>query len=302
MKRKIVGLLVFIFALATAVLPSLAVTPENAITSAQRAMLDERESRIIAPLDNAENLTEDMLDKHLLLMGFNEDEISRMSVDVKTDIASNGGVKIESSDDFKLSRMIVDEKGNTMEITDQDSLSLFADWGDNDFELAPVVLYNGYTSDKKNYLITLYLDYYWEHQPVFAYTDKLAMGWQYVATAVGPPESKHYHYPKGKNTTPYYVYNNAFTDHNYGNEWAVDVQLGGSYGSSYQFGYAKQQISVPASVVGTNATFEAWYAHKTGLPIGSIDISITIGGFVGIGGSVPLVTWLEYGGRVHFNY
>jgi hypothetical protein len=211
----------------------------------------ESDSQGLEPFKDASTKSESEIDDYLKQMGFTNEELGFTSLELKKDIASNGGTKIKVE---KLDPEVVvkDEFGKTVAPSDKISTQ---DVRDGIFRLYGYAIKNGSANSTEN-SYSIYAQYSWDRGPLNYYTDTLAMAWQSKVTPYGSPYSVH----NWRSGSHLYQYTNEVQKkQNEGDSFEVDV-----FGyPDPQDGYAKQEVRAPKSLAGQTGSVEIGYAHKT---------------------------------------
>lgn len=218
------------------------------VVPASAAQRDSKDDNLIAPLEDAFFMNETSVDEYLKLMGFNENELSPLSLNLKKEIASKGGKKVKV-EELSLQEKIVDVNGKEVmknsigiQAEDNNKLSLFG-------------IATKTASGSKENTYDIYAQYSWSSRPNFAFTDTLAMAWQSKVTPYGKPYSVH----NWRNDPFLHQFDNKIQkQQNEGDSFelnllAVDAQ---------QDGYARQTVKVSTDYEGTTGSVAIGYAHK----------------------------------------
>ncbi|BFH17393.1 hypothetical protein WJ0W_002189 [Paenibacillus melissococcoides] len=226
---------------------------------------------LVPPLLNALQQSEDEVNNHLIKMGFNDNEVEKLPLEMKQDIVSKGGVKKEV---IKTDSKVIhkDQNGNELTVTPF--------YSDSMFELTGYAVKTASYTTENEY--DIYVNYTWKKQPLAVFTDTVAISWQSQGTPIaGTAYSRHtlacYH--GGAHTT--HLTNEMNNSSNLsGTGWDVDLIYLSD--DDWQYGYGKQTIRVGKSYEGTTGAFQVGYAHRN-LP-GTVSISfgpasIDFGGF-----------------------
>ncbi|MNW49033.1 hypothetical protein D3C74_264330 [compost metagenome] len=242
---------------------------------------NEIEEGLIPALSDAFSADENVLNNHLLKMGFNDSEISDIPVDMKREISSKDGKKA-ASQKLDTTITVTDENGN--EIIDRNSASVVMAANIKP-TLSGYAVYSGTSNNGKELIYEVYSTYRWNGTPDYFYTDNLGMAWQSNATPTGTPNGQH---TIGGNTYS----NKVDREEVSGTAWLVDLRMGGS--NTVQSGWGRQQLRYPASQDGMNTAIAVGYSHRW-LPAWTTNVSLSFG-YVGFSGNGKT----DYSGRFNF--
>ncbi|MGR6763187.1 hypothetical protein ACU1JV_15220 [Paenibacillus sp. T2-29] len=211
----------------------------------------ESDSHGLEPFKDASTKSESEIDGYLKQMGFTDEELGFTPLELKKDIASNGGTKIKI-EELDPEVVIKDENGKTVAPSDKISTQ---DVKDGIFKMYGYAFKLESPNSREN-AYHVYASYNWERGPLAYYTDTLAMAWQSKVTPYRSPYSVH----NWRSGSHLYQYENQLQKQQIeGDAFEVDV-LG--YPDP-QDGFARQEVRAPKSLTGQTGAVEIAYAHKT---------------------------------------
>ncbi|WP_128895705.1 hypothetical protein [Longirhabdus pacifica] len=241
---------------------------------------DDESDHTIIPFFNIEQASEENINAHLVNMGFEESEINRMSLEFKTEIASNGGKKVET---IKSSNVIQHHEWNrNFKLFSYASTPLLfappafeiasTDNNNNDKFIMWAYVSKFPSSSSVENIYGIYVHYKWNSSPLYFYTDTLAVVWQGKAHRHEDPSGF------GNKAT---VMSSGITNLSYwdlpadiikdgGVSWKVDVKAGGK--NTEQWGHGFQKIRADKMHEGTTGVIEIAYGHR--LAPGSASLNI----------------------------
>ncbi len=234
----------------------------------------------VAPVLNAKGLKEVTINKILGHMNFKNDELSKLSYELKEEIVSNGGRKVDSTvSDFvsvytnpkgKDYLITEDNKEKIDKIIEKDiakyynSKNMKSDVSTN-AESSKVydgiwtgystIIYNGINGSEYEYYF--YSNFDWNGVPNVYFTDYVALAWQINATPIGQ-YFKHY-YQWGYSNAESNVYGATSVDVSsvYGTRWGYDLLGSGER----QSGWGREKVRIPVSNANLTGVISAGYAH-----------------------------------------
>ncbi|KHL93135.1 hypothetical protein QW71_25095 [Paenibacillus sp. IHB B 3415] len=208
------------------------------------------EPEYIAPLENTDTLSESELNDYLGQMGFTTEETSFISLALKKQIVSDGGIKIKAE---KLNpvKTIIDEEGKVVSSNQFSTRSV----QEGNFSLYGFATKNSSPNSSEN-SYNIYAQYNWAKAPTFCFTDTLGMAWQSQATPYGAPYSVH----NWRSDPQLFQYTNKIQKQENDGD-AVEINII-STGDQSQDGYLKQEIRVAKSYAGQTGSVALGYAHK----------------------------------------
>jgi hypothetical protein len=201
---------------------------------------------LVAPLENALLKNSIELNIYLQTLGFTAEELAPMSIELKKEIASNGGIKIKAQ---KLNPELKTYDMNGNDITD----TIFSThkYTDSKTTMFGYAIKTGRGSKENTY--DLYAQYTWNSRPNYAFTDTLAMSWQSHVTPYGDPYSVH-----NWRNYPEFQYTNKLQSAKIEGS-AVEIDL--IYAPDPQDGYMRQTVKVDKSYEGKTGAVALAYAH-----------------------------------------
>lgn len=309
-KKGLLATLVLVIALPVSSLSAFASDSKSTESEMNALSIDSRivQTKVLDPslsiekysdgrvkgIKNVDNLNENQKKSVLKEMRFGDEEINIMPENLKEELISTGGVKVDlqtenkeeyHSLDGQTYVMNADNKDLIQKIKEADINRIKNESGpqvslmnnsinDGAFSAYHSLFYNGKTSNAKEFQYS-YLTYYSMGETILpAAVDKVGTAWQVHATRTN---AAAYTY-----TSPNSYYNTS-------------VNVSSVYGTSTSYvpanvrGYMKNDVNIPVTLVGTTSSFASSYAHPYTVLSPSVTfgpVSVSFSSFVG-----PIFTW-----------
>ncbi|WP_145044580.1 hypothetical protein [Paenibacillus xylanexedens] len=262
--------------------------------------IQKNQDGTVNKIENA-SLTDNQQRSILKEMNFTEEEIEEMNPSQKEELATNGGVKVDSETKLVqyfnsmsgIKYLVTDENRAEIEALRQLEANELSKQTGKEIQIGPLVnagsvkdgifsakgsvIYQGKSANAKEFQYRYHDSFRWAGTPKITHTDTIAHAWQSHSTS----------YAKGGNTTTTVVGNAK-------NFETLTVTNEGVYGSAAKIkfntlfqektGYIYNDVRIPVSNKGNTGKFVAKYAHpwtvlQPSLTIGPVGVSF--GGFVG---------------------
>jgi len=235
----------------------------------------------INPVKEVQNLDEKKINKVLRKMGYLDQELEKMNMELKREIAYYGGKKVKLKLEKK-THNFHDGNGNIYTdlpyaYSELDGISLSNslnnDVGtlgvvDGSFTGDSYVSYLGKTTNGVEFRYRYFQTYKYNDFVYYQYSDKFAMAWDSKATVVAGTTTKEAYYRdwnSGALTTGSISIDKTEVA---GTTWKTNI-----YKSNYHYGKGSEEVRIPVSKAGETAAFESSHAH----PWSPIDVRPSIG-------------------------
>lgn len=205
MKKVYLLVMVFLLLMSVPVTQAAGNSPQDSQISINKIAIDSSftitkfSDGRVGPVENPDNLSETQLDRILVEMGVNFEEINKFPMKFKKSLVSRGGKKVDLQGSSQQYYNSLD--GNRYLITEENKYEIDAikaaditklkassggvtplsipvgSTSDGIWSANSIMFYNGKTANQLEYIYDLYSSFNWSTEPNFFLTDSIAQAW-----------------------------------------------------------------------------------------------------------------------------